>query len=61
MNRFHAHLNVVDPGASIRFYTQLFAAPPAVVKDGYAQPDVAAMKPKVDKSASCCSPASACC
>ena len=61
MNRFHAHLNVVDPGSSIRVYTLLFAAPPAVVKDGYVQPDVAAMKPNVDKGASCCSPASACC
>ena len=37
MNRFHVHLNVVDLGSSIRFYTQLFAAPPAVVKDDYAK------------------------
>ena len=37
MNRFHVHLNVVDLGASICFYTQLFAAPPAVVKHDYAK------------------------
>lgn len=37
MNRFHVHLNVADLGSSIRFYTQLFAAPPAVVKDDYAK------------------------
>ena len=30
MNRFHVHLNVADLGASIRFYSELFAAPPTV-------------------------------
>ncbi len=37
MNRFHVHLNVADLAASIDFYTQLFAAPPSVVKDDYAK------------------------
>jgi len=37
MNRFHVHLNVTDLGASVRFYTELFAAPPAVLKDDYAK------------------------
>ena len=37
MNRFHVHLNVVDLDASIRFYSQLFATEPAVVKPDYAK------------------------
>jgi catechol 2,3-dioxygenase-like lactoylglutathione lyase family enzyme len=37
MNRFHVHLNVADLATSIRFYTQLFAAEPAVRKDDYAK------------------------
>lgn len=37
MNRFHVHLNVTDLQASIRFYTQLFASAPAVVKPDYAK------------------------
>lgn len=37
MNRFHVHLNVTDLDTSIRFYTQLFAAEPAVVKTDYAK------------------------
>ncbi len=37
MNRFHVHLNVSDLGASIRFYSRLFAAEPAVVKPDYAK------------------------
>ena len=37
MNRFHVHLNVADLGASIRFYSQLFAAEPSVVKHDYAK------------------------
>ena len=37
MNRFHVHLNVADLADSIRFYTQLFAVQPAVVKDDYAK------------------------
>ena len=37
MNRFHVHLNVADLDAGIRFYTQLFAAAPAVRKDDYAK------------------------
>ena len=32
MNRFHVHLNVADLEASVRFYTQLFAAGPTVRK-----------------------------
>lgn len=37
MNRFHVHLNVADLTGSIRFYTQLFATPPSVVKRDYAK------------------------
>jgi catechol 2,3-dioxygenase-like lactoylglutathione lyase family enzyme len=37
MKRFHVHVNVSDLDASIRFYSQLFAAEPAVVKDDYAK------------------------
>jgi hypothetical protein len=37
MNRFHVHLNVSDLASSIRFYSQLFAAEPAVVKADYAK------------------------
>lgn len=37
MNRFHVHLNVADLGASIRFYSELFAAQPAVLKPDYAK------------------------
>lgn len=37
MNRFHVHLNVADLQASIGFYTELFAAPPSVVKEDYAK------------------------
>jgi catechol 2,3-dioxygenase-like lactoylglutathione lyase family enzyme len=37
MNRFHVHLNVADLDASIRFYTQLFAAEPTVLKPDYAK------------------------
>lgn len=37
MNRFHVHLNVNDLGASIGFYTQLFASEPTVLKDDYAK------------------------
>jgi len=37
MNRFHVHLNVADLAASVRFYTELFASPPAVRKDDYAK------------------------
>jgi catechol 2,3-dioxygenase-like lactoylglutathione lyase family enzyme len=37
MNRFHVHLNVADLAGSIRFYTELFAAPPSVVKPDYAK------------------------
>ena len=35
--RFHLHLNVRDLPASIRFYTQLFAAEPTVLKPDYAK------------------------
>lgn len=37
VNRFHVHLNVADLYASIRFYSQLFASEPAVVKTDYAK------------------------
>lgn len=37
MNRFHVHLNVADLAASIRFYSELFAARPAVLKPDYAK------------------------
>jgi catechol 2,3-dioxygenase-like lactoylglutathione lyase family enzyme len=37
MNRFHVHLNVADLGASIRFYSELFAATPSVLKPDYAK------------------------
>ena len=37
MKRFHVHVNVGDLDASIRFYSQLFAAAPVVVKDDYAK------------------------
>ena len=37
MNRFHVHLNVADLASSIRFYSQLFAAEPTVLKPDYAK------------------------
>jgi catechol 2,3-dioxygenase-like lactoylglutathione lyase family enzyme len=37
MNRFHVHLNVADLAASVRFYTELFAAAPTVRKHDYAK------------------------
>lgn len=37
MNRFHVHLNVADLDASVRFYSALFAAEPAVLKPDYAK------------------------
>ena len=37
MKRFHVHVNVRDLDASIRFYSNLFAATPAVVKADYAK------------------------
>lgn len=37
MNRFHVHLNVTDLASSIRFYTQLFASEPTVLKADYAK------------------------
>ena len=37
MNRFHVHLNVADLDASIRFYSELFAAQPTVRKPDYAK------------------------
>jgi len=37
MNRFHVHLNVNDLAASVRFYTELFASEPAVLKHDYAK------------------------
>jgi predicted lactoylglutathione lyase len=36
MNRFHVHLNVRDLPASIRFYSELFAAQPTLVRADYA-------------------------
>jgi catechol 2,3-dioxygenase-like lactoylglutathione lyase family enzyme len=37
MKRLHVHVAVADLPASIRFYSELFAASPAVVKDDYAK------------------------
>jgi len=37
MKRFHVHVSVDDLAAGIRFYSALFAAQPAVVKDDYAK------------------------
>lgn len=37
MKRFHVHVSVEDLAASIRFYTTLFGAEPAVVKSDYAK------------------------
>jgi len=37
MNRFHVHLNVSNLDDSIRFYSQLFASSPAVLKSDYAK------------------------
>lgn len=37
MNRFHVHLNVIDLSASVRFYTELFATAPTVLKPDYAK------------------------
>lgn len=37
MKRFHVHIAVEDLGASVRFYSQLFAAEPVVLKPDYAK------------------------
>lgn len=37
MKRFHVHVAVADLAASIRFYSTLFGAEPAVLKDDYAK------------------------
>ncbi len=37
MKRLHAHVAVDDLAASIKFYSALFAAEPAVAKDDYAK------------------------
>lgn len=37
MKRLHVHVGVEDLAQSIRFYSTLFAAEPAVVKDDYAK------------------------
>lgn len=37
MKRLHVHVGVDDLAQSIRFYSTLFAAEPAVVKDDYAK------------------------
>ncbi len=37
MKRFHVHVNVRDLDASIRFYSNLFATGPTVVKPDYAK------------------------
>lgn len=37
MNRFHVHVRVEDLSRSVRFYSTLFGAAPAVVKDDYAK------------------------
>ncbi|WP_333980264.1 ArsI/CadI family heavy metal resistance metalloenzyme [Burkholderia orbicola] len=37
MKRFHVHVGVTNLADSIRFYSALFAAEPAIVKDDYAK------------------------
>jgi predicted enzyme related to lactoylglutathione lyase len=37
MNRFHVHVNVADLDASVKFYSELFAASPSVLKPDYAK------------------------
>jgi len=37
MKRFHVHLGVPDLAASVRFYSDLFGAPPTVEKPDYAK------------------------
>lgn len=37
MKRFHVHVSVDDLEANIRFYSNVFGAAPAVVKDDYAK------------------------
>ena len=37
MKRLHVHVSVKDLDTSIRFYSRLFAADPAVRKDDYAK------------------------
>ncbi|WP_428853101.1 ArsI/CadI family heavy metal resistance metalloenzyme [Imbroritus primus] len=37
MKRMHVHVRVADLAHNIRFYSALFGAPPAVVKDDYAK------------------------
>ncbi len=37
MKRFHVHLGVPDLAASIRFYSNMFGAPPTVEKPDYAK------------------------
>lgn len=37
MKRLHMHVSVPDIGQAITFYSTLFDAPPAVVKDDYAK------------------------
>ena len=37
MKRFHVHVAVSDIEASVRFYSQLFAAQPTVLKSDYAK------------------------
>lgn len=37
MKRFHVHVSVEDLSQSIRFYSTLFGADPAVIKDDYAK------------------------
>ena len=37
MKRMHVHVSVEDIGSAVGFYSALFAAKPAVVKDDYAK------------------------
>jgi predicted enzyme related to lactoylglutathione lyase len=37
MSRFHVHLNVADLDASVKFYSELFATTPSVLKPDYAK------------------------
>lgn len=37
MKRFHVHIAVADLDSSVRFYSSLFGAQPAITKDDYAK------------------------
>jgi catechol 2,3-dioxygenase-like lactoylglutathione lyase family enzyme len=66
MKRFHPHVGVDDLESSVRFYSTLFGAEPAVTQVRYVYGNDLAPRPrKARDSDSCCTPAtnstSACC